>query len=188
VVQAPKNYSLMVRGGEEEEENGSQEAAGTKKRASKKGAGATGSARQQLTGFEGCTHLFSDTDVYPAYQQGRCQAFHSGEQGTHAGCQHTGLWCIYLQDSIAGSLYSSSSMLPASCPGSYLYEEAEYLQCSRHGTASSLSWSHALRNLSQQACCHVCLCAAGKVMVLEALLKSIRAAEPTDKVRSPRMG
>lgn len=26
------------------------------------------------------------------------------------------------------------------------------------------------------------MCAAGKVMVLEALLKSIRAAEPTDKV------
>lgn len=86
MLQAPKNYSLMAMGGEEEE-NGSQEAAVTKKRASKKGAGATGSARQQLTGFEGCTHLFSDPDVYPAYQQGRCQAFHSGEQGPYAGCR-----------------------------------------------------------------------------------------------------
>jgi hypothetical protein len=50
-----------------------------KKRASKRAAGSSsGSARQQLSGFEGCTHLFSDGDVYPSYQQGRCQAFHSG--------------------------------------------------------------------------------------------------------------
>lgn len=68
----------MAAGGDDEEEDGSGDGAKAgKKRASKKAAG-SGSARQQLTGFEGCTHLFSDADVYPAYQQGRCQAFHSG--------------------------------------------------------------------------------------------------------------
>lgn len=65
-------------GSDDEADGGDTEgAAGSKKRPSKKAA-SKGSARQQLTGFEGCTHLFSDGDVYPAYQQGRCQAFRSG--------------------------------------------------------------------------------------------------------------
>lgn len=71
---------MMLNGGDDGDEDGEDKAAGSKKRASKKAAGrSSGSARQQLTGFEGCTHLFSDGDVYPAYQQGRCQAFHSGD-------------------------------------------------------------------------------------------------------------
>lgn len=77
--QAPKNYATYGSGdaddeGDEEEEGPTK--GGSKKRSSKK---ASGSARQQLTGFEGCATLFGDTDIYPAYQQGRCQAFHSGE-------------------------------------------------------------------------------------------------------------
>lgn len=83
--QAPKNYSMLNTGDDDDEEAeeegggggaGKGGAGGKKKRASKKGAG--GAPRQQLTGFEGCTHLFSDGEVYPVYQQGRCQAFHSG--------------------------------------------------------------------------------------------------------------
>lgn len=77
--QAPKNYDIFGSGGggddDDEGEEGTAKGGGSKKRLSKK---ASGSAKQQLTGFEGCTHLFSDDDVYPAYQQGRCQAFHSG--------------------------------------------------------------------------------------------------------------
>jgi hypothetical protein len=70
---------MMLNCGDDGDKEGEDKAAGSKKRASKKAAGSSsGSARQQLTGFEGCTHLFSDCDVYPAYQQGRCQAFHSG--------------------------------------------------------------------------------------------------------------
>lgn len=77
--QAPKNYNIFANGGadDDDEEEAAASTKGSKKRASKKAA-ASGSARQQLTGFEGCTHLFSEDDMYPAYQQGRCQAFHSG--------------------------------------------------------------------------------------------------------------
>jgi hypothetical protein len=79
-IQAPRSYAQLANGygsGDEADGDDAQEGTGSKKKPSKKAA-SKGSARQQLTGFEGCTHLFSDGDVYPAYQQGRCQAFHSG--------------------------------------------------------------------------------------------------------------
>eukprot|EP00775_Hariotina_reticulata_P005925 gene5925-6165_t len=55
-----------------------EEAAQTKKkRAGRKSS--SSSARQQLTGFEGCEQHFAAGDVYPPYQAGRCQAYHSGK-------------------------------------------------------------------------------------------------------------
>jgi hypothetical protein len=45
----------------------------------KSGAAAAG-ARQQLSGFEGCEPMFGHADIYPKYQAGKCQAWHSGEQ------------------------------------------------------------------------------------------------------------
>jgi hypothetical protein len=76
--QAPKGYFGPT--GSDSDEDGGDKGKDVKKRASKRAAGSSsGSARQQLSGFEGCTHLFSDGDVYPSYQQGRCQAFHSGK-------------------------------------------------------------------------------------------------------------
>jgi hypothetical protein len=44
----------------------------------KSGAAAAG-ARQQLSGFEGCEPMFGHADIYPKYQAGKCQAWHSGE-------------------------------------------------------------------------------------------------------------
>lgn len=60
------------------DEEGEDDADKTSKRRSSKQPAGGRVARQQLTGFEGCQHVFSDGQVYPAYQQGRCQAFHSG--------------------------------------------------------------------------------------------------------------
>lgn len=77
-LQAPKSYMGPTDSDSDEDEGGKGK--DVKKRASKRAAGSScGSARQQLSGFEGCTHLFSDGDVYPSYQQGRCQAYHSGK-------------------------------------------------------------------------------------------------------------
>lgn len=157
-AQAPRSYALMASGcGSDGEADGgdTEGGAGSKKRPSKKAA-SKGSARQQLTGFEGCTHLFSDGDVYPAYQQGRCQAFHSGE---------------LFQPRVVGLRAHAAN---SAARGTACKAAREELPC------TSCAGREGLACVRQHS---LCLSpAAGKVMVLEALLKSIRASEPTDKV------
>jgi hypothetical protein len=46
---------------------------------SKSCSAAAGVARTQLHGFEGCRDLFHTPEVYPAFQPGQCQPYHSGE-------------------------------------------------------------------------------------------------------------
>eukprot|EP00879_Flechtneria_rotunda_P025172 GHRR01026734.1.p1 GENE.GHRR01026734.1~~GHRR01026734.1.p1 ORF type:complete len:417 (+),score=178.67 GHRR01026734.1:420-1670(+) len=85
-----KNYAIIASGGGDDSDgNDTGSKAGNGRRRHSAPAaddcGTTGgaakkssSARQQLTGFEGCDKLFSSSDVYPVYQPGRCQAYHSG--------------------------------------------------------------------------------------------------------------
>jgi hypothetical protein len=142
----PKSYAMLradacddAAGSDDDEAaaaGGNGKAAG-KKRTSSKGSGSSTSARQQLTGFEDCEGLFSEQDVYPAYQHGRCQAYHSGK--VRAGCSSVGATACLVCARV--TQHSDPAVRIA---------HTQHLPC--------------------------------QVMVLEALLKSIRADEPTDKV------
>ncbi|KAF8064561.1 rhp54 [Scenedesmus sp. PABB004] len=78
-----RDYAAMAAGDSDGDGDGDDTGKGGKKKgggkgAKKRGSGA-GGARGQLNGFEGCEGLFGQADVYPAYQAGKCQAFHSGK-------------------------------------------------------------------------------------------------------------
>jgi hypothetical protein len=73
----------------------------------KKSGAAAGGARQQLSGFEGCEPIFGHADIYPKYQAGKCQAWHSGEQQEqhfHAAGVGSDCRSVWLQDTVLAAL------------------------------------------------------------------------------------
>ncbi|WIA39238.1 hypothetical protein OEZ86_005361 [Tetradesmus obliquus] len=65
---------------EDDDEAGAKKGGKAKSGGSRKRSGAAAAgARQQLSGFEGCEPMFGHADIYPKYQAGKCQAWHSGK-------------------------------------------------------------------------------------------------------------